>query len=220
MKKRIFAMLCIATMTISMLTACGTPNSNVAIDESVVDEPIANEPIANEPIADELVVDEPIANIVEYVSKEMSAWPKHDGMTFGYVREDGNVDFLVFKAVIDVDNGDANINTCFDGVSFSSTLDATNMKIANKNGVIGVTDNMYDLVVWYAPTEAEAIAVDIDVFGDGRYQSIGSGNFVIAFTSNITEEEAQAVLDSCVYYDNGDATLTQLETMDALVVEE
>ena len=124
MKKRIFAMLCIATMTISMLSACGTPDSNVAIDESVVDEPIANEPIANEPFADEPVVDEPvvdepIANTVEYVTKKMAAWPKHDGMTFGYVREDGNVDFLVFKAAIDVDNGGANINTYFDGVSFS-----------------------------------------------------------------------------------------------------
>jgi hypothetical protein len=217
MKKKIFAMLCVATM-MSMLTACGTtPTVDNDNDDEIVDV-VDND----DEIVDVVDNDDEIVDVVDnddeiaYINETCTIWSDDTGIAFMFEKGDGQFDIITFKADLVRDGGEATVNKAFEGASFTATLDVENMQSAPGTEYFGITDKNFNLIVWVAYDESDALTIDTNtIMGTAdKYQEMSDGHFVIAYTNAIGEDVAQEVLNSCVYYDNGVDVAKQLKTME------
>lgn len=207
MKRNLFKIIAMVIMT-SMLTACGTPNVVDTPVDDVVDTPdVIDEPIVD----DEIVVDTPVdvsASIV-YTNVQYKGWEKgnNQGIIACFTKPDG-CDYAFFTAEATIQDDAANIKCCHSGITCSVSLDFDNLKIFDSNDIFVICDDNRAVYVAYSD-DAEKILTD----NTEGYSTIRNDHVEVIYNDTITDEQAQEILDSCVYYADGNEMQRQYQFM-------
>ena len=184
------------------------------VDEPVVDEPIVDTvDVVGEPVAD--VVDEPTVDVstsIVYTNVQYSNcgdW----GIVACFTRPDGSCDYAFFTAEMTVQGDAASIKHCNTGITFSALLDVDNLKYDDQDGLIVLSDKNYNILIVYSDS-TEKILMD----NTEGYSTIRNDHVEVVYNDTITDEQAQEILDSCVYYADGSEMQKQYQFMQFCVV--